>query len=98
MSSNRKSPTHLATEAATAATAALEQIALQAEALSKHERECGLRWAEAHAELKMLSKEQARAASIMAAHAARWEKVAFLLIGTVVCGVLGMFVKSLGWF
>ena len=84
----RKSPTMLATEAASAATAALEKIALQAEALSKHERECGMRWAEAHAELKQLSKS-------VSAHAARWEKVAFMVIGTVVCGVLATFVK--GW-
>jgi len=70
----RKSPTMLATEA-------LEQIA-------RHEKECGLRWSEAHAELKALSKS-------VSSHAARWEKVAFLLIGTVVCGVLATFVK--GW-
>ena len=80
MPSDRKTPTQLATEA-------LQEIA-------RHEKECSARWAEAHAELKMLSKEQARAASITAAHAARWEKVAFMVIGTVVCGVLATFVKG----
>ena len=77
----RKSPTMLAAEAAASATSALEQIA-------RHEKECGMRWAEAHAELKQLS------ASVKA-HAARWERVAFMVIGTVICGVLATFVK--GW-
>lgn len=77
MSARKSTPTMLATEA-------LEQIA-------RHEKECGLRWAEAHAELKQLSVN-------VKAHAARWEKVAFMLIGTVICGVLATFVRSLGWF
>ena len=78
----RKSPTMLATEA-------LEQIA-------RHEKECGLRWAEAHAELKMLAKEQTRAASATASHAARWEKLAWLVV-TVTIGA-AITTVARGWF
>lgn len=49
---------------------ALEQIA-------KHERECGERWGEALNELKNLR-------SVADAHAARWERLAWLVVATVV--------------
>jgi hypothetical protein len=87
----RKSPTAtmLATEAATAATAALEKIALQAELLSKHEKECGERWAQAHAELKALSKSVSN-------HGARWEKTAWLIV-TITIGA-AITTVARGWF
>ena len=88
MSSNRKSPTHLATEAATAATAALEKIAHQAEALSRHELECAERWAAAHSELKALSKS-------VASHGARWERTAWLIVTITIGAAITTVVR--GW-
>ena len=53
-------------------------IALEAlDRIAKHERECGERWAEAVSELKELRKATD-------AHAARWERLAWLVIGTTV--------------
>ena len=49
---------------------ALEQIA-------KHEAECGERWGQALNELKNLR-------SVADAHAARWERLAWLVVATVV--------------
>lgn len=48
---------------------ALDRIAL-------HEKECGERWAEAVVELRELRKATDT-------HAARWEKLAWLVVGTV---------------
>ena len=73
--SARKTPTMIATEA-------LQEIA-------RHEKECGLRWAEAHLELKQLHDS-------VRAHSARWEKLAWLVIGTVIAGVLATVGR--GWF
>ena len=53
---------------------ALERIAL-------HEKECGERWAECTVELREL-KEASKA------HAARWEKLAWLVVGTVLTTAL----------
>ena len=68
----KKTPTMIATEA-------LQQIA-------RHEKECGERWAEAHAELKQLSVD-------VKSHAARWEKLAWLVVTTVVGGVLATVIQ-----
>ena len=58
-------------------TEALE-VALEAlEKIAKHEKECGERWAEALTELKNLKVATDN-------HAERWEKLAWLVIGTVV--------------
>ena len=52
-------------------------LALEAlERIAQHEKECGERWAEAVVELRELRK----ATDV---HAARWEKLAWLVIGTV---------------
>ena len=69
----RKTPTMIATEA-------LQEIA-------RHEKECGLRWAEAHAELKQLHDS-------VRAHSARWEKLAWLVVGTVIAGVLATVIRN----
>ena len=45
--------------------------------ISRHERECGERWGETLNELKSL-----RAATD--AHAERWEKLAWMVIGTII--------------
>ncbi len=51
------------------ALAALERI-------DAHEKECGERWLEATLELRELRRQTD-------SHAARWERVAWLLIGTI---------------
>ncbi len=53
-------------------------IALEAlERIAQHERECGERWAEAVVELRELKK-------VADSHAARWEKLAWLVVTVVV--------------
>ena len=53
-------------------------LALKAlERIAKHEKKCGERWAECAVELREL-KDASKA------HAARWEKLAWLVIGTVI--------------
>jgi hypothetical protein len=53
-------------------------VALKAlEKIAKHEKECGERWAEALTELKNIKVATNN-------HAARWEKMAWLVIGTVI--------------
>jgi hypothetical protein len=62
------------------ATVALAQIA-------RHEKECGERWKEATYELKALSHQ-------VKAHSARWEKLAWLVVSTLVAGILTAFFKT----
>jgi|TARA_R100000808_G_scaffold18046_3_gene39660 hypothetical protein len=53
-------------------------LAVQAlERIARHEKECGERWSEAMVELKELKKATDT-------HAARWEKLAWLFVGTAV--------------
>ena len=53
-------------------------LALQAlEQIAKHEKECGERWAEAIIEIRELRK-------VTDSHAARWEKLAWLVVATVI--------------
>ena len=58
------------------------QIALAAlERIDRHEKECGERWREAHTELRALRE--------------RWEKLAWLIIGTLVGGIVAVVFDSL---
>ena len=53
-------------------------LALEAlERIAQHERECGERWGEAVVELRELKK-------VADSHAARWEKLAWLVVTVVV--------------
>ena len=53
-------------------------IALEAlERIAVHEKECGERWAEAIVELREVKK-------VTETHAQRWEKLAWLFVGTAV--------------
>lgn len=64
-------------------------LALEAlERIAQHEKECGERWAEAVVELRELRK----ATDI---HAARWEKLAWLVIGTVTTTFIAAWIKML---
>ena len=57
-------------------------LALEAlERIAHHEKECGERWAECTIELRELKNASN-------AHAARWEKLAWLVIGTVITTAL----------
>ena len=64
-------------------------LALEAlERIAQHEIECGERWAEAVVELRELRK----ATDV---HAARWEKLAWLVIGTVTTTFIAAWIKML---
>ena len=66
------------------------EIALEAlDRIAQHEKECGERWAEAVEELRELRKATD-------SHAARWEKVAWLVITVVVTGAASVVVANLG--
>lgn len=65
-------------------------LALQAlERIADHERECGERWGEAVVELKELRKATD-------SHAARWERLAWLVVTTTVGSVMAFWIKNLG--
>ena len=66
------------------------QIALEAlERISIHEKECGERWAEAIVELRELRKATDN-------HAQRWEKLAWLVVSSVIAGVLATVIAHVG--
>ena len=65
-------------------------IALEAlEKIAQHEKECGERWAEAVVELRELRK-------VADSHAARWERLAWLVVSVVITGVVSTVVMNLG--
>ena len=65
-------------------------IALEAlDRIAEHERECGERWAEAVVELRELRR-------VADSHAARWEKLAWLVVTVVVTGAASVIVTQLG--
>ena len=62
-------------------------LALEAlERIATHEKECGERWGEAVVELKELRKATD-------AHAARWEKLAWLVVTTCVAACIAIYSK-----
>jgi len=62
-------------------------LALDAlERIAQHEKECGERGAEAVVELRELRK-------VTDSHAARWEKLAWLVVGTVMTTVVAAWIK-----
>tara|TARA_B110000858_G_scaffold67211_1_gene78051 strand:- start:822 stop:1043 length:222 start_codon:yes stop_codon:yes gene_type:complete len=66
------------------------QIALEAlDRISIHEKECGERWAEAIVELRELRKATDN-------HAQRWEKLAWLVVSSVIAGVLATVIAHVG--
>ena len=68
-------------EAMAAALRALQEIA-------KHEKECGQRWGEAHTEMKLIRQQ-------LGVHSHRWERLAWMVIGTMTAGVVAVVVQSL---
>ena len=56
------------------------ELALEAlEKIAQHEKECEERWGEATAELRQLRE-------LATSHAARWERLAWLVVGVVITG------------
>ena len=66
------------------------ELAMEAlERIAQHEKECGERWAEAIIELRELRK-------VADSHAARWERLAWLVVSVVITGVVSTVVMNLG--
>ncbi len=64
------------------------QLATEAlDAIARHEKECGERWRECTYELKALSLQ-------VKAHSERWEKLAWIVIGSVMTGAVAIVVKE----
>jgi len=62
----------------------VEEIALEAlDRIAEHEKECGVRWAEATVELRELRSATKK-------HAARWEKLAWLIVATMLACITTM--------
>lgn len=70
--------------AKTASDMALDALQL----IARHEQECGLRWGEATAELKYLREQVER-------HGKRWERLAWLLIGSMCAMATAVVTKAL---
>ena len=66
------------------------EIAMEAlERIAQHEKECGERWGEATAELRQLR-------GLVSSHAARWEKLAWLVVSVVAAGAASVIFAHLG--
>ena len=66
------------------------ELALEAlEKIAQHEKECGERWAEAVVELRELRKATD-------SHAARWEKLAWLVVGVAITSASSVIFAHLG--
>jgi len=66
------------------------ELALEAlEKIAQHEKECGERWGEATAELRQLKE-------LASSHAARWEKLSWLVVTVVITGAASVIVAHLG--
>jgi|TARA_R110000772_G_scaffold67541_1_gene149895 hypothetical protein len=63
-------------------------IALKAlKKIEQHERECGLRWAEATTELRSIRNDANR-------NTQRWERLAWLVCGTLVTAIIAAWIKG----
>jgi len=58
------------------------------EKIAKHEQECAQRWGEALVELRELGK-------VTDAHAARWERLAWLVVASAVTAVVSILMSHL---
>jgi hypothetical protein len=58
------------------------------ERIAKHEQECAERWGEAVVELRELRKATD-------AHAARWERLAWLVVASAVTGIVTVVVSNI---
>jgi 20S proteasome alpha/beta subunit len=64
------------------------EIALKAlQKIERHERECSLRWKEATSELRGIRKDTLR-------NSKRWERLAWLVVGTLVTAILAAWFKG----
>lgn len=64
------------------------EIALKAlQKIERHERECSLRWKEATSELRGIRQDTLR-------NSKRWERLAWLVVGTLVTAILAAWLKG----
>tara|TARA_B100000949_G_C13888522_1_gene287700 strand:+ start:99 stop:320 length:222 start_codon:yes stop_codon:yes gene_type:complete len=64
------------------------EIALKAlQKIERHERECSLRWKEATSELRGIRKDTVR-------NSKRWERLAWLVVGTLLTAVFAAWIKG----
>jgi hypothetical protein len=65
------------------------KLAIEAlDRIAHHEKECGERWGQAMVELRELRKETD-------AHSSRWEKLAWLVVATVITTSMGIWIKTI---
>ena len=65
-------------------------LALEAlDKIAQHEKECGERWGEATAELRQLK-------ALASSHAARWERLSWLVVTVVITGAASVIVTHVG--
>lgn len=57
------------------------------DAIAKHEKECSERWRECTYEIKSLSHQ-------VKAHSARWEKLAWIIISTLIVALVTALLKT----
>ena len=69
---------------------ALETAVLALEQIARHEKECSRKWGDAHTELKIIRHQ-------LGLHASRWERLAWMVIGTMTAGVIAVIVQSIKW-
>ena len=55
--------------------------------IEQHERECGLRWAEATTELRSIRNDANR-------NTQRWERLAWLVCGTLITTIIAAWIKG----
>lgn len=66
------------------------ELALEAlDRIAQHEKECGKRWGEATTELKQLKE-------LAMSHAARWERLSWIVVTAVITGAASVIVTHLG--
>lgn len=64
------------------------ELALKAlKKIEEHEKECGLRWAEATIELRGLREDTTR-------NTQRWERLAWLVCGTLITAIIAAWIKG----
>tara|TARA_R100000656_G_scaffold70449_2_gene52942 strand:- start:126 stop:353 length:228 start_codon:yes stop_codon:yes gene_type:complete len=65
------------------------QIAIDAlERIARHEKECAERWGETRTEMRMMREQ-------ITSHSKRWEKLSWLVIGTVLVGIATILIEGI---
>jgi len=67
---------------------AMETALVALQEIARHEKECGRRWGDAHRELKIIRER-------LHTHSMRWERLAWMVIGTMTAGVIAVIIQSI---